>query len=269
MFVLPAGAFAIIGTTDTYDARARRGARDARPTSPTCSTRRTITSPRRSSRATTWSARGPGSGRSPRRVATGSPSSASREHAIAESAPGLVRVTGGKLTTYRVMARDVVDAVRALARRAASPIAHGDASPLAGRRHRATRSEEIASAARRSATRRRRRVWCTRTAPRGARCGRSREATRAGRAGRARAPVRARASCVGAVEHELAAHARRPARPAHAARVRDARSRTRRGAASRAARGALARMERGRRRARRSRAYDAEVARHVPRSSDR
>ena len=34
--------------------------------------------------------------------ATGAPSSASREHSIVESTPGLVRVTGGKLTTYRV-----------------------------------------------------------------------------------------------------------------------------------------------------------------------
>ncbi|WP_067462076.1 glycerol-3-phosphate dehydrogenase/oxidase [Actinomadura macra] len=35
----------------------------------------------------------------------------SREHAVAEPVPGLVMVTGGKFTTYRVMARDAVDAV--------------------------------------------------------------------------------------------------------------------------------------------------------------
>ena len=34
----------------------------------------------------------------------------SREHAVARSAPGLVSVAGGKYTTYRVMARDAVDA---------------------------------------------------------------------------------------------------------------------------------------------------------------
>ena len=34
----------------------------------------------------------------------------SREHAVASSAPGLVSVAGGKYTTYRVMARDAVDA---------------------------------------------------------------------------------------------------------------------------------------------------------------
>jgi glycerol-3-phosphate dehydrogenase len=35
----------------------------------------------------------------------------SREHKVAREAPGLVRVSGGKYTTYRVMARDAVDAV--------------------------------------------------------------------------------------------------------------------------------------------------------------
>ena len=34
----------------------------------------------------------------------------SREHAVSRSAPGLVTIAGGKYTTYRVMARDVVDA---------------------------------------------------------------------------------------------------------------------------------------------------------------
>jgi glycerol-3-phosphate dehydrogenase len=35
----------------------------------------------------------------------------SREHRVAVEAPGLVRVSGGKYTTYRLMARDAVDAV--------------------------------------------------------------------------------------------------------------------------------------------------------------
>ena len=34
----------------------------------------------------------------------------SREHAVARSVPGLVSVAGGKYTTYRVMARDAIDA---------------------------------------------------------------------------------------------------------------------------------------------------------------
>ncbi|MFE3545413.1 glycerol-3-phosphate dehydrogenase [Nocardia sp. NPDC059177] len=37
----------------------------------------------------------------------------SREHAVAEPAPGLFVIAGGKYTTYRVMAADVVDAVAA------------------------------------------------------------------------------------------------------------------------------------------------------------
>ncbi len=67
----------------------------------------------------------------------------SREHRVAVEAPGLVRVSGGKYTTYRVMARDAVDAVLGSAGRSrpsataelpidgAAPIATLDA--LAGR----------------------------------------------------------------------------------------------------------------------------------------
>jgi glycerol-3-phosphate dehydrogenase len=40
----------------------------------------------------------------------GSTVKASREHRVAADASGLVRISGGKFTTYRVMARDVVDA---------------------------------------------------------------------------------------------------------------------------------------------------------------
>src|SRR5260370_15328858 len=41
------------------------------------------------------------------------PAEASREHRVVESAGGLVTIAGGKLTTYRVMGRDVVDRVAA------------------------------------------------------------------------------------------------------------------------------------------------------------
>jgi glycerol-3-phosphate dehydrogenase len=40
-----------------------------------------------------------------------SSSQLSREHAVAHPVPGLVMIAGGKFTTYRVMARDAVDAV--------------------------------------------------------------------------------------------------------------------------------------------------------------
>ena len=53
------------------------------------------------------------------------PGAASREHAVVTSASGLVSITGGKLTTYRVMARDVVrvvlDRLRLRAGRATAP----------------------------------------------------------------------------------------------------------------------------------------------------
>src|SRR5207245_4981284 len=39
------------------------------------------------------------------------PSQVSREHRVLESPHGLISIAGGKLTTYRVMARDVVDRV--------------------------------------------------------------------------------------------------------------------------------------------------------------
>jgi glycerol-3-phosphate dehydrogenase len=43
---------------------------------------------------------------------TSNPSSASREHRIDRSASGLISVSGGKLTTYRSMAAEVVDVVQ-------------------------------------------------------------------------------------------------------------------------------------------------------------
>ncbi|MDR8018709.1 glycerol-3-phosphate dehydrogenase/oxidase [Nesterenkonia aerolata] len=45
----------------------------------------------------------------PLRSAEGGSSKVSREHTVVELAPGLTGVAGGKLTTYRVMAEDVVD----------------------------------------------------------------------------------------------------------------------------------------------------------------
>lgn len=64
---------------------------------------------------------------------SGDANSASREHLVETGPGGIVTVTGGKLTTYRVIARDTVNAVlRALkrpherARRDDAPIAGGD-----------------------------------------------------------------------------------------------------------------------------------------------
>lgn len=62
---------------------------------------------------------------------THDPGSASREHRIDQSASGLISVTGGKLTTYRAMAAEVVTAVeRALGRRPSRSLT--DRTPLPG-----------------------------------------------------------------------------------------------------------------------------------------
>jgi glycerol-3-phosphate dehydrogenase len=110
MFVIPMGAFSIIGTTDTdYDGRPER----VRATSAD------ITYLLRSANAFF-----PGAHLTPADVVSAwagirplvatsdkDPDAASREHAIAWTVPGLLSVSGGKLTTYRAMAVDVMDTV--------------------------------------------------------------------------------------------------------------------------------------------------------------
>ena len=133
MFVLPAGHYTLIGTTDTYDATQPDDVH---------ATRRDVTylleaanhyfpEARLTERdvVSAWAGIRPLAAHG----ATGAPSSASREHSIVESTPGLVRVTGGKLTTYRSMAAEIVDRVEHLLGRrkiptktAALPLAGGD-----------------------------------------------------------------------------------------------------------------------------------------------
>ena len=111
--------------------RARSTIRPARPrTSTTCSTRPT-TSPRRASPGPTSPASGPACGPCWRPEKGGHVSERtadlSRRHTVRTSSHGVVTVTGGKLTTYRKMAQDTVDAVVHAARRVAQ--AGGAASP--------------------------------------------------------------------------------------------------------------------------------------------
>ena len=65
-----------------------------------------------------------------------SPGATSREHRIVESPSGLISIVGGKLTTYRAMAAQVVDRVarrlRDLDGRAVAPRARTDREPLPG-----------------------------------------------------------------------------------------------------------------------------------------
>ena len=63
--------------------------------------------------------------------------------------PGLVMIAGGKLTTYRVMGRDAVDAARALARRPV-PASVTDRVRLVGADGFETRTNQRESLARRS-----------------------------------------------------------------------------------------------------------------------
>jgi glycerol-3-phosphate dehydrogenase len=67
---------------------------------------------------------------------TAAPSQVSREHRLVESAQGLITIAGGKLTTYRVMARDVADRVAArlhqLDGRPVAPRPPTDRLPLPG-----------------------------------------------------------------------------------------------------------------------------------------
>jgi glycerol-3-phosphate dehydrogenase len=64
------------------------------------------------------------------------PSEVSREHRVVESAQGLITIAGGKLTTHRVMARDVADRVAArlhdLDGRPVAPRPPTDRLPLPG-----------------------------------------------------------------------------------------------------------------------------------------
>ena len=139
MFVLPWGELSYIGTTDT-DA-------DASPDAVRV-TAADVTYLLRSANAAFPEAHlspndvvsvwvglrpllGPAGGTS-----TAAPSQISREHRVVESAQGLISIAGGKLTTYRVMARDVVDRVAArlheLDGRPVAPRPPTDRLPLPG-----------------------------------------------------------------------------------------------------------------------------------------
>ena len=110
MFVLPAGLFSIIGTTDTdYEGRPERVRASVAD----------VTYLLRSANAffpgahlmasdvvSAWAGIRPLVASSDK-----SPDATSREHAIAWTVPGLLSVTGGKLTTYRAMAADVMDTI--------------------------------------------------------------------------------------------------------------------------------------------------------------
>jgi glycerol-3-phosphate dehydrogenase len=145
MFVLPAGAFTIVGTTDTDYAGSIDEVR---------ATRADVDYLLRSANAYFPAAQlRPGdviaawAGIRPLVAGRGSePGSTSREHAITWTAPGLLSVTGGKLTTYRSMAASVVDQVTRALGASAHPAATHEV-PLPGGDMRSLSEEtEIATA---------------------------------------------------------------------------------------------------------------------------
>jgi glycerol-3-phosphate dehydrogenase len=71
----------------------------------------------------------------------------SREHTVVAPVPGLVMIAGGKLTTYRIMARDAVDAA-AHSLRASVPASVTDVVRLAGAEGFETRTNQKAALAR-------------------------------------------------------------------------------------------------------------------------
>jgi glycerol-3-phosphate dehydrogenase len=107
LFVLPAEAHAIVGTTDTYTTSSpddvRASNQDVRYLLDAANTFFPAARLGPSDVVSAWA------GIRPLLSTAGNvPGAVSREHAIITSASGLVSITGGKLTTYRVMAADVV-----------------------------------------------------------------------------------------------------------------------------------------------------------------
>jgi glycerol-3-phosphate dehydrogenase len=110
MFALPAGAFTVFGTTDTFTDASPDQVRPSEADVAYLLAAANFFFPaarlQRSDVVTAWA------GIRPLVAATGdSPNSASREHAIHVTPAGVVTITGGKLTTFRIMAQQVVDVV--------------------------------------------------------------------------------------------------------------------------------------------------------------
>ncbi|MDQ8153062.1 MAG: glycerol-3-phosphate dehydrogenase/oxidase [Gemmatimonadota bacterium] len=131
MFVLPAGPCTIIGTTETETVESPDAVRASRADVDYLLASANRAFPDAALTADDVIAAWAGIRPLAAPAHSGDANSASREHLVATGIRGLITVTGGKLTTYRVTARDVVDTVfRALARR--SPRVRTDLIPLAG-----------------------------------------------------------------------------------------------------------------------------------------
>lgn len=132
LFVLPAGAFTIVGTTETP---ASAGPDDVRADVADvayllAAANHAFPAARldASDVVSAWAGLRPLAAAA---VGAGGTGAASREHAIAVDARGLVTVSGGKLTTYRAMAAEIVDACAPLLGASLPPSRTADA-PLPG-----------------------------------------------------------------------------------------------------------------------------------------
>jgi glycerol-3-phosphate dehydrogenase len=125
MFVLPAGAHTIVGTTDTETTTGpdeiRASSSDVGYLLESVNAAFPAAALAPSDVVSAWAGIRPliASGR------TGDAGSASREHEIVRGPSGVFTVSGGKLTTYRAMAAEVVDAIETALNRAPSPARTG------------------------------------------------------------------------------------------------------------------------------------------------
>jgi glycerol-3-phosphate dehydrogenase len=132
MFVLPAGPNSVIGTTDTYTSMTPDNVRATNEDVRYLIDSANAFFPR--ARLVTDDVVAAWAGIRPLVPATGdTPGAASREHAITTGLDGVVSITGGKLTTFRLMAAEVIDVVMQRLRRehgesptAITPLPGGD-----------------------------------------------------------------------------------------------------------------------------------------------
>jgi glycerol-3-phosphate dehydrogenase len=113
MFVLPADTHAIIGTTESatraHPAQVRASEKDVEYLLASANAFFPQAQLTRADVVSAWAGIRPLVAKG--YAGQGDAGSASREHAIDVSPSGVIAISGGKLTTYRVMARDVVNAV--------------------------------------------------------------------------------------------------------------------------------------------------------------
>ncbi|NPD27425.1 glycerol-3-phosphate dehydrogenase [Corallococcus sp. AB004] len=132
MFILPADAFTLIGTTETatraHPAEVRASEADVAYLLSSANAFFPEANLTREDMVSAWAGIRP-------LAASGyhgnsDAGSASREHSIDVSPSGVLAISGGKLTTFRVMARDVVNAVeRHLSRPHKKPVTHEQPLP--------------------------------------------------------------------------------------------------------------------------------------------